>query len=406
MAFTRRLFSLTMKKVQVKTPFQESLPLLITSLVNKTGSIGISLLPMLLVQGGYSTFESSLTLGLVKSVTLFASLIAGFAGDQWGLRLTLLSAFFCSALGFSLLPFSFGLPVLIFAGMLAQFGNAATNSTLRLLLAEQVSATSQKEALGWMRTVNNLGQIVSFGIATLSSWLGLALLIWFDALTSFMAFLVGGRILPKTKPIRISSTRKNSFETSGGRHWYPFIGAVLILFCWNFHYEFFMVSVAGKLKLLDPENGVQRFSTLMLLNTALCTLLSVRASRTFQNVIRSLSVGVILNSSGLALCLTRPESLPLLWVGTISLTFGEIIYGVFTQLLVMKVIPPTHRPNTVYSLGIVVANIGRLLAASLAFPISINASNPGVALFATLLASIVTALCLGLGQREFREALA
>ena len=389
------------------SPFRQSLPLLITSLVNKSGSIGISLLPMLLVEGHYSTAESSLAMTCVKSTTVVGTLLSGWAGDSLGLRFTLLASFALSALGFLFLPFQLGLAALIFAGMIAQLGNTSTNGTIRLLLVKLVERQNQKVALGWMRTVNNLGQILSYGVAASAATIGMQLLIWFDSLTSFLALIIGIKSVPRDEIVSKSSSPSETMSTSDAPSgWWPFLGATLLLTSWTFIYEFYISGVAGKLKVVHPEEGLRIFSLLMVLNTVICALLAVKAARLLKHVNRSMALAATLTSAGLVIAVLFTDSIPMLFLAAFCQTLGEVIYGVFGQFLLIRLVPKSSRPNTLYSAAILVANLGRLTAAAIAFPLIIRATSPIPSITLGILTALGSFLVIFLGRKRFEAATA
>jgi predicted MFS family arabinose efflux permease len=389
-----------------RSAFRQSLPVLLTSLVNKSGSIGLSLLPVLLVERGTPTDQSSLAMGIVRAGSFFAILGAGWMGDTAGLRATLLLSFGLAALGFALLPLHLGYWVFLAAGLTAQVGHAATNSTIRLLLTQVVERRHHKEALGWMRTVNNLGQVLSFGLATLTARLGAGILVWFDGLTSLLALAAGAKLLPKREGKGTRAPSLGAVPGANGERpagWWPFIGCTLIITSWNFMYELFMAGVAGRLKLVYPDEGLRIFSGLMVVNTVLCAGLAVVAARVLNRVVPCLVLGVALTSSGLALAVARTESVGLLFVSMLLLTLGEVVYGALAQFLLIRSVPPSKRENTVYSLAIVTANLGRVIAAALAFPLVVMAVSPAGAVAVTAGIAALSFAVLALGARTFRS---
>ena len=62
--------------------FRRSLPLITTSFINKTGTIGLSLVPMILVERHLSAGQSSLVMTLIKASTLGGTLLGGLSSDR------------------------------------------------------------------------------------------------------------------------------------------------------------------------------------------------------------------------------------------------------------------------------------------------------------------------------------
>lgn len=328
---------------------------------------------MLLVDAQYSASQSSLVLTSVKGSGVLAILASGWLGDRIGPRKTLLLSLFCAALGLGVLPLPLGLGVLLCAGILAQFGISSVNTTLRLVLTHTVARAHHKEALGWMRSVNNLGQIFSFTLASLSASFGAALLIWFDALTSLLAMGVGARILPTPSDAPLAQApRSGDRPRSRVRTWAPFLSWALVLMGWNFMYEFFMAGVAGRLKVIAPEQGLRIFSLVMVLNTILCALFSVAATRFLTRTTPSLIGAAVLTSTGLILGSLAIESRGLLFLAALLLTLGEIAYGVFGQYLLIRYLPVSRRENLIYSGAILIASLGKVIAAALVFPLFVQ----------------------------------
>ncbi len=144
-----------------------------------------------------STGEGTFVLSTLKFTMLAGTLVGGYLTDRFSSRSLVLAALLMSAAGLGLLPFQTSLWLILAFGMLAQFSEALMNVVQRLLLMDQVDHAHQKEALGWMRMVNNFAQIFSFSVAALGSRLGLTPLMLFDSSTSLTAFFIGREILPR-----------------------------------------------------------------------------------------------------------------------------------------------------------------------------------------------------------------
>ena len=384
-----------------RSVFRKSLPLLLTTLVNKSGSIGITLLPILLVEGHYSTAQSSFVMSVVKGTTLVSTVLSGFLSDLVGFRVVLLGSFLLATVGLFMLPLSLGLVVLTLAGVISQLGITSVNTSTRLLLTRTMARTEQKEALGWMRFVNNLGQIFSYGLATLTASLGAKVLIWFDAFTSLFAFVLGWRVLPKKeKNSDLPIGPPDASGTKRAVNWWPFVGCTFLITGWYAMYEFFVVGIAGLLEVTHPDQGLRIFSMLMVLNTVLCAALAVVASRFLTQVVPSLALGVLLTAAGVILAAWQTHDIALLFVSALFLTLGEVIYGALGQFLLIRSVPASARENTVYSSAILVANVGRMVAAGLAFPLIIDAKSPAWAMGITASVGAFSLVVLLLGGRQ------
>lgn len=383
-----------------KSTFKTIFPLILTTFINKTGAIGMSLLPILLVERHASTSEASITLGAVKMTTAIATLVAGWMGDWLGLRTTVLAAFACSALGLGLMPVDLGLIPLLIFGIIAQFGIAIVNGSMRMMVAQTAGKAGQKEALGWMRTVNNLGQVISYGLAAAVSGLGAQVLIWFDALTSAIAFVLGNKTLPSTQ--RANETAPSPSVSNRALSWRAFGCGAAVLLVWTFQYELFISGIAGRVKIVHGEPGLQLFSGIMMINTIFCALLSVGASKFFQDSIRTLAGGTILFSLGLVLCVEWTQDRYALFAGAFFITLGEILYGVFSQLLLIRSIPDGPKQNRIYATSLFVINLGRMLAAAISFPLLVHTQDLTASRWVISAALGISLMTLAVGHREFR----
>src|SRR6185503_16512821 len=88
-----------------KTAFEQSRPLLLTSFTNKMGSIGLSLIAILLVEKGATTAQGSFVLACLKAMIVTGTLVGGALSDRVGPRTLVLGAFLLSAIGLAGLPF-------------------------------------------------------------------------------------------------------------------------------------------------------------------------------------------------------------------------------------------------------------------------------------------------------------
>jgi len=148
---------------------KEAFPLVFTAFVNKCGQIGLSLLPMLLVEKKLGVGEASLVLGTVKASALLGIFLGGYFADKWGLRLSLVSSFLFTGFGLGILPVSEGIILISALAIMAQVGHMMYPSAARLMLNQTISRTRLQEGVGWLRTANNAGMIVSYGLGILFS---------------------------------------------------------------------------------------------------------------------------------------------------------------------------------------------------------------------------------------------
>jgi MFS family permease len=354
--------------------FRQSRPVLLTTFTNKVGSIGLSLIAILLVKRGVTTAQGSLVLTALKATTLAGTLAGGALTDRFSARNLVLAALLLSASGLGFLPFQTSIWLILLFGVLAQFAEALMNVVQRLLLMHEVDFEYQKESLGWMRMVNNFAQIFSFSIAAVGSSLGVTPLMLLDSATSLGAFALGRKILPRTPPGSEPGARLGGEGGGhGGRS--AFFRCALVLMGWTFFYELFMEGGAGRLEVLHPGQGLHRFSTMMILNTVLCAAFAVHATRLFTKSWTAITGGMALTALGVLFAGWGMASQLQVFGGMLLITFGELMLGAVAQYTLMRLTPGDSRAGFYYSLGLSLMQCGRMAGASLAFPLLIHAES-------------------------------
>ncbi|MFL5814950.1 MAG: MFS transporter [Bdellovibrionia bacterium] len=366
--------------------FRASLPLTATSFVNKVGTIGLSLLPVLLVERQVAIGEASLIMGLTKAMALVAAFLGGVASDRLGMKKVLLVSFGFSAVGlFGMASVKSVLLLAAFA-MLAQLGNNLFHSPARLLLTEMVEKNQVKEAIAWLRTGNNAGQIVSFSIGSVFASLGTALLIYFDAITSLLAVVCGMKWLPEHKPAVVALGVNP--EEQEGAPWGTFARCTLIVAGFSLVYEFFLTGAAAKYRIAFGPEGVRIFSLSMVINTVLCALFSVHAARMFKNPARVLPLGLFLQMLGAAVALEAAGSesgfatRAMIYGGMFLTTLGEIVFGSLSQVVILQTLPKTRAQGSVYGFSMMVQMTGRIIGGTLAIPMIAYGTGSGLVVLA------------------------
>jgi MFS family permease len=366
--------------------FRASLPLTATSFVNKVGTIGLSLLPVLLVEREVPIAQASLIMGSTKAMALVASLLGGMASDRLGMKRVLLASFGLSALGlFGMASFKSVLFLALFA-MLAQLGNNLFHSPARLLLTEMVAKNQVKEAIAWLRTGNNAGQIVSYSVGSVFASLGTALLIYFDAATSLLAMLCGLKWLPEHKPAVVQVVANQEGQESAS--WSTFILCTLIVAGGSLIYDFFVTGAAAKYRIVFGTEGVRIFSLSMVINTVFCALLAVHAARICKNPARVLPVGICLEMLGATIALEAANqgvsfaTRALIYAGMFFNTLGEIVFASLSQVVILQSLPKTHAQGSVYGFSVMVQMTGRIIGGALAIPMIAYGTRPGLVVLA------------------------
>ena len=355
--------------------FRQSRPVLLTTFTNKVGSIGLSLIPILLVKRGVSTAQGALVLSTLKATIVVGTLAGGAFSDRFSSRTLTLAALLMSAAGLGFLPFQTTVFAILAFGILAQFAEALLNVVQRVLLMDQVDVGSQKEALGWMRMVVNFAQIFSYSIAAAAARLGVAPLMVLDASTALVAFLLGRKILPRKsadgdKDRGLSAGKDGVFASKAA-----FFGCSLVLMGWSFFYELFLEGGAGRLEVLHPGEGLRRFSTMMILNVVICTAAAVHASRFFHKAWIAITGGMALTAIGVLVAGWGLASQVWVFGGMFLITLGELMLGAVAQYTLMRMTPGIAKAGLYYSAGLTVMQCGRIAGAALAFPLLIHASS-------------------------------
>jgi predicted MFS family arabinose efflux permease len=352
-----------------KSAFHSGLPVVATAFVNRAGAIGLNLLPILLVERQVASVDASLVLGIAKGVILVSSLLGGIIADRWGVRWAFLLAMGMQVLGLATVPFMEQLALLALMAAIAQLGNTMFGATSRLMIKQFVAPAQQQEALAWLRTGNNMGQIISFSLGALLASFGTALLFLFDAFTSLLAFIFGMKWLPGG--VRAAATHGDN--AGRAQHsWRVFIIYGIFVAGYSFLYDLFMIGAAGRLELVFPDEGLRLFSLVMVVNTVVCTLLSVPLSRRASNARRVLPIGFVLSSLGGALMFLDIESRPLLFGGVLLLSIGELLYTSLAQFLLLQINPARSGEGTSYGAVTTLQAVGRILASSTAFPLLVH----------------------------------
>lgn len=323
-----------------------------------------------------STGEGAFVLSLLKVTMLAGTLAGGALTDRFSSRTLVLAALLMSAVGLGLLPFQASIWLILLCGMLAQFSEALMNVVQRLLLMEQVERDHQKEALGWMRMVNNLAQVFSFTIAAAGARFGLAPLFLFDSGTSLSAFFIGRRLLPRRVGAAVAAALAGE-QTGGGASRWTFFRCAVVLMGWSFFYELFLEGCAGRLEILHPGEGLRRFSMMMILNTVLCAAFAVKAVTLFKKSWRTIAGGMVLTVAGILVAGWGMESQAWVFGGMLLITLGELMVGSTAQFTLMRLTPAGGRAGFYYSLGIGLMQGGRIIGAAVAFPLLIHASRLG-----------------------------
>ena len=331
------------------------------------GAIGLSLVPVLLVERHITTQQSAAVLSAIRLTLIVGVLSSGWVLDRMGGRFTVLVALLMSAVGLGLLPLASTALFIAVFGMLAQYGDGLIRIAFRVILTDSVPFENHKEALGWMRAANNFGQIISYGVGAVAGLFGIIYLFWFDSITSFIAFGVGLRVLPRPKhPHEVSAIASSSLERQEKLR--VFVFCALILCGFTFFYELYMTSTAGRLELIHPGKGLRLFSTCMVINTVICTFLAVPAAKYFRRPSIVFPVGIFCCLIAVVISTFFTQSLLLVWLSAFLISFEEVAMVSLTQFTLIRLTPKSANSTSWYSAGLTLSNLGRIVAAGVAFP--------------------------------------
>jgi len=402
----------------VKAP-AGSLPLLVTALVNRMGTIGLTLIPALLVQHQLSATTSSWIMTTSRIGMILGTLFSGWIVDQKGPKQTLLWALILSSIGLFALPLVTQAPLLAFFALVAQGGNAMYPSSMRLLLVRLVDGESQqKVALGWVRMVNNLGQVVSYGIGALAGGWGLIPLFWLDSATGIISAKYAAAKIPAKAENLVTQvngpvlwwdptslfrqsirSQQERLKTALG------LGALGMGF--SFFYDLFMISSAARLSQELGPDGVSWFSLTMLTNTALCALLAVKATRIFIYPERVIPLAVFFAFLANWICFgTIPDCsqgmLYSTFIAILVLTGAELAFFATSTFALLQWIPKSPYQGRIHSLLVLLQVTGRLIAASISFPVILQGDQTLVRITLTSILTLMAAITLWVYPRVKR----
>lgn len=374
-----------------RSTFKQSLSVTLPAFINKCGSIGLELIPMLLVIKKLAPFEASMVIGAIKSAMFVGGFFGGWLSDRVGVRTSFVVSFLISGIGMSVLPFTSQTAVMCVFGALAQVGVSMFPSTARLMVFELLPKTQQQEGVGWLKSANNLGSVVSYMIAGLASTFGFMALMLFDAICSFGAALAGRIILRSAKythPLKPSVP----LNPSTSKDWSLFILIVLVVAFEMFIYSMFMVAAPALCQLYYGDNGLKTFSSLMLINTVLCSVFAVYASRRVKNPYVSILLGAFLNGLGFLLVVLFAKDKIFLLCAVFILTLGELLFSSMAPYLVARLTPDNKNKGSTFGTAMVVQNIGRFAGSTLAFPLIVYGTYPWFVIGLTAVAVMLTGL--------------
>jgi len=371
--------------------FRRSLPLLATSFVNRCGTIGLSLLPILLVERHVPAAQAALVMSVVQAAGTAGVLGGGLLADRAGASRAVLASFLLQGVGLGLLPLAPALWAVTLLAVAARVGQSMFMSPARLLLVDWMPHDDQQEAIGWLRTANNAGQIVSYTLGAVFSALGVLPLMLFDAATSLAAATLGAPLLRRRRVAAPVPRTGADAGTPGA--------AVLVAVCiggFTFLYELFMTGTAASFRLRFGEDGLRLFSTAMVVNTVLCTLLGVWAARRLRDPRSVFPAGMALTAAGVLLALHPDAGKPAIFLGVLVATLGEVVFASIAPFVLLRLLPEGRGRGARHGGLLVLQDLGRIGGAAAAFPFVVHGGSP--VLFAAGAGAAAVALSLAAGR--------
>ena len=350
-------------------------PLLVSTLVYRLCSVGLSLLPALAVDRGLGTGQASLLLGATRTAAFAGGLVGGALVDRLGLKPPLLLGLLGAAVGIGLTAVDGPFALLLLAAPLGALGHGVYQPTMRMMLGAVVEPARQQVAVGWLRTVTNLASLTGFALTAAAASIGLGPLFLVDAFTSLVALLIARRSLPDARQVQrraaplVSAADGDPMDDPAGRRAFLLFSALMLGNM--FLYELYGAATAGALRRVDPEGGVRVYGLLMVLNTLVCAAVGVPAARRLRNPAVQVPVGLALQTAGLLVTARDFTDTSAVVLGMVLLTAGEVAITSVSGYALLVLSPRGPHAGKLFGLNGMAMDAGRMLGAVAAFPLLI-----------------------------------
>jgi MFS family permease len=368
------------------TTLARSKPVLVTSFVQRCGDVGVSLVPMLLVDLRVASTSASFILTAGKTAAVVGFLLGGLTADRLGTKFSLVASLFLA--GSALLCLRATNQLVLFAVLVAaiQLFQKMAEVSMRLWVRQSVGEAQQREAFGWLRSTNNVGNLVAFGIAWIFSASGPRALLAFDGATSILAAIYGLRAFSLRLQESAQPTHANDAavpeaavaprpDRPAWQDLWRLFRAALVCCLFMFLYESFMISAAARAKLTFPSEGVQLFAALMMINTVLCAVVAVPMSRLLKNPNIVFPAGVLLALLAVGISM-QGASTRYFWASLLVMTFAEIVFMSMAMWVLLRLTPPGPHEGKLLSVAMVIQRSGMILAGAFVFPLLVNRTLP------------------------------
>lgn len=351
--------------------------LMLAMFVYRLCSVGFSLLPALAVLRGLDAATAGTLLGAVRAAGFVGGLLGGVLADRFGLKRPLLFGLGASAVGVALAGAPLPLAVLFVSAPFGALGHGCFQPMVRMALGAVVEPEHQKQAVAWMRSANNLASLCGFALVAVASDVGLPALYLLDAATTTLAFWITWRRVPEVHQVRRVEVEPGAAaETPDTRR--AFFLFSLVMAANMLVYELYMASEAAALARAMPERGVSFFGALMVLNTLVCVVAAVPASRWVRRPARAVPFGLALQGLGLAVAAWDFGDVGLGVLSMALVTAGEIAVTALSGHVILVLSPQGPHAGKAYGAQAVAMDFGRMVGAAAAFPVMVHGERPVV----------------------------
>ena len=317
------------------------------SLVNRLGTMFLPFLVLYLTRHlGFSAGRAASMLALYGAVGIAVAPLAGRLSDRWGAERVMRLSLFSSGLLLVLFPF-----VKSLAGVMALTAAiAVTAESFRpanmSLATHVVSPSDRKAAFSLLRLAINLGMSVGPAVGGFLAAVSFPALFRVDGATSLLAGLVlvvwpvGKGAAPEPAEPPPPAEARPLAAALDDRRFVFFLAALLPVV-----FVFFQHIAALPLFLVrDLGRSESTFGLLFTLNTLLVVLFEVPINLRMAGVPhgRALFAGSLLVATGFGLYAV-PGGLPVVVLGTVVWSFGEMVVLPGLSSFVAEVAPPALR---------------------------------------------------------------
>ena len=288
---------------------------------------------------------------------------------------------FCAAgAGLAAIPYAKTLFWMAASASLAQLGQVMFQAPAKLMVTEFVEIREQPESFAWLRTANNLGQVMSYSIGAIFSSFGIPFMMFFDSTTSWLAAGAGLKLLPSEASRKKLLCGACQLRSRGAdltsSEWKNFALVTLMLAGFNFLLRSLHDRRCRKMRTriripgdedFFPGDGHELRSLLGLFDFR--RPISRKPRDRFP--VRD---GPVYRRA--ALSVQGIESMAVFYLGCFLITASEIVFFALAQTALLRTIPGGKRRGSIYSTSLVIQNIGRILGGALAFSWVVYAARP------------------------------